>query len=438
MLAGGTLTYSLTAQNNGPSGATGVTLTDTLPAGVDLPVRDASQGSCAEASGTVTCDLGTLANGSSATVQIAVTAQSEGTITNTATVVGAESDPVTPNNAATTDTDRHPRRRPRPHQVRLARPGAGRRGARLHPDDPQRWPLGRDRRDREDNLPAGVAYASATSSQGTCSETGGTVSCALGSIVSGSSATVLIHVAPQATGTITNSASAQANETDPVPANNSATEGTTVVSNGYARPKGASPSTFRLVPAYEQCNNANAMHDGGLNVPSCNPPVPSSNLLTLGSPDANGRAANSTGQVTFRVVGESPINLGNGDQADVNITAQLTDVRLSSDLSDYTGELEALIGLRITDRLNGPTGTTPATIIDAPLRFVFACAPTAADIGGECNVTTSLDTITPGLITEGKRAVWQLAGLNVYDGGPDGDADTADNTLFAVEGLFAP
>jgi hypothetical protein len=167
--------------------------------------------------------------------------------------------------------------------------------------------------------------------------------------------------------------------------------------------------------------------------------VPASDFLTVGSPDANGQAANSTSQLTLRVLGETPINPDNGDQADVEITGQITDVRLTSDLSDYTGELEGIVGLRITDRSNGPGGATPATVTDAPLRFVFTCTPTAAEtIGGQCNIATTVDTIMPGLVTEGKRAVWQLSDVKVYDGGADGDADTADNTLFAIQGFFTP
>jgi hypothetical protein len=35
--------------------------------------------------------------------------------------------------------------------------------------------------------------------------------------------------------------------------------------------------------------------------------------------------------------------------------------------------------------------------------------------------------------------VWGLGQVKVYDGGADGDADTTgDNTLFEVQGLFAP
>jgi hypothetical protein len=42
-------------------------------------------------------------------------------------------------------------------------------------------------------------------------------------------------------------------------------------------------------------------------------------------------------------------------------------------------------------------------------------------------------------VQEGKRTVWGLGQVQVFDGGADGDADTAgDNTLFAVQGLYAP
>ena len=52
-----------------------------------------------------------------------------------------------------------------------------------------------------------------------------------------------------------------------------------------------------------------------------------------------------------------------------------------------------------------------------------------------------MDAVVPGIVLslEGKRAVWQIGQVRFYDGGPDGDADTtADNTLFAVQGLFVP
>ena len=44
----------------------------------------------------------------------------------------------------------------------------------------------------------------------------------------------------------------------------------------------------------------------------------------------------------------------------------------------------------------------------------------------------------PGAVPEGKRSVWRLGQIEVYDGGSDGVAATAGNTLFAKQGLFVP
>ena len=65
------------------------------------------------------------------------------------------------------------------------------------------------------------------------------------------------------------------------------------------------------------------------------------------------------------------------------------------------------------------------------------CPPGPA--GGTCSAATTADAVAPGVVLEGMRAVWQLGQGRVFDGGADGDADTADdNTLFAVQGVFAP
>ena len=98
---GDNVTYTSAVTNNGPFGATSVTFTDTLPAGVTFVSATPSQGSCSESGGTVTCDLGNLANGASATVAIVVTTTAAGSISNTATVHASETDPNTGNNSAT-------------------------------------------------------------------------------------------------------------------------------------------------------------------------------------------------------------------------------------------------------------------------------------------------------------------------------------------------
>jgi predicted acyl esterase len=214
----------------------------------------------------------------------------------------------------------------------------------------------------------------------------------------------------------------------------------TKVLDGYARPKSASPTTVPLVPAFKQCSEPNVSHRAPLAFPSCRPPVQASDYLTVGTPDANGKPAVSIGKVRLDVTGESPIDFENGDQADVLLNASLNDVRNKADLSDYTGELRAVFGIRITDRNNSPAADTPATGIDSTFAFNMACSATSGSEGGTCNATTTVDAVTGGnLAREGKRAVWQLSQIQVFDGGADGDADTAgDNTLFAVQGIFIP
>jgi uncharacterized repeat protein (TIGR01451 family) len=99
------LTYTLTVTNGGPDHATAVTVEDQLPAGVQFGSATASQGTCTQAGGVVTCSLGSLANGASATVTIKVRPTGTGTLTNTAEVVAAEPDPNPGNNSDTETTE---------------------------------------------------------------------------------------------------------------------------------------------------------------------------------------------------------------------------------------------------------------------------------------------------------------------------------------------
>jgi hypothetical protein len=46
--------------------------------------------------------------------------------------------------------------------------------------------------------------------------------------------------------------------------------------------------------------------------------------------------------------------------------------------------------------------------------------------------------LTPGMLRDGDRQVVELGQIRVDDGGPDGVVATEDNSLFAVQGLFAP
>jgi len=101
--AGVTLSYRITATNNGPAVATNVNVTDPLQAGVTFVSASTTQGNC-NGTSTVNCILGTLAVGSSAIVTINVTPSAAGQITNSATVNASESDFDSTNNSSTITT----------------------------------------------------------------------------------------------------------------------------------------------------------------------------------------------------------------------------------------------------------------------------------------------------------------------------------------------
>ncbi len=101
--AGGPLLYTLLVSNGGPGSATNVSLTDTLPASVTLVSATPSQGSCVGVA-VVTCSLGSILNGGTATVEILVTTGGAGSITNNASVTADQADPVPADNAVSEDT----------------------------------------------------------------------------------------------------------------------------------------------------------------------------------------------------------------------------------------------------------------------------------------------------------------------------------------------
>jgi Tol biopolymer transport system component len=212
---------------------------------------------------------------------------------------------------------------------------------------------------------------------------------------------------------------------------------------GYPRPKGASPVRFSLVPAYYQCADPNRTHGPALSFASCNPPVQTSDHLTVGTPDANGNPALFYGYLKLRTVNGNPSTPA--DEADVTIAASLPDIRCrtaiapcaSGTLSDYTGRLRARVVMRMTDKLNalGHAITTQ----DIPLTAAIPCAATPSSAAGSnCTTATSLDALVPGTVPEGKRSNWQLDQVTIYDGGADGDPATGVNTIFAVPGIFVP
>jgi predicted acyl esterase len=197
----------------------------------------------------------------------------------------------------------------------------------------------------------------------------------------------------------------------------------------YPRPKGATPFRVPLTPAFAQCTAPNRTHGAPLAFGSCAAPDPTSDYLTVGTPDANGQGANSVGYVVYSV-----------GTSDVNVSASVSDVRRQGTLADYTGELGVEQGAQITDRLNGADEDEGATVQASPFRFAVPCTATAGTaVGSTCSVSSSFNAIVPGSVVAGKRTIWELQDVRVFDGGADGQAGTTgDNTLFEHQGVFVP
>ena len=229
---GDTASFAITVANAGPSGATNVTLTDPLPAGLTYVSATPSQGTCAGTT-SVTCSLGALAAGATASVAIVVTGSAAGNQVNTATVTATEGDPNAANNGASaavfvTDQTRNA-------DLAVAKSGSPATvavGANVTYTITvtNNGPESADDVRLSDPIPAGMTFVSATPSQGTCTGTA-LVSCTLGAIASGSSATLTVVVTNNSSGTKANVvtvSNVNGTEYDPNPTNNVATAVTTV------------------------------------------------------------------------------------------------------------------------------------------------------------------------------------------------------------------
>ena len=223
----------------------------------------------------------------------------------------------------------------------------------------------------------------------------------------------------------------------------------------YPRPRGATPLQIPLVPVYVQCVGApNNAHGASLAFPSCSPPQLGTWNLTMGTPDANGAGARFVGSLFMRTVIDDPD--AGPDEADVRITADVTDVRCkftvepepgtegfpctAGEMADYTGELAGNPLVRITDMRNGWEANRAGTTRDLRFPFAIPCAATSLDsVGATCNAATTFNSVLPGAIQGGSRAVLAIQRADVYDGGVDGAASTqANNGPFVTQGLFVP
>jgi uncharacterized repeat protein (TIGR01451 family) len=241
---GALLTYTITVANEGPDTATGVTVTDKLPPRLRVTAVSTSQGTCQGE--PLVCQVGTVGGGAQATITISgiplagqIFFTDSGNppafqmiLTNSASVLSALPDPNVSNNSVKVFTE-------------VIAPAGGPMAdlSLVKNDDPDPATIGvpftytltvtnngpatATNVILTDTLPRGVSLGSATLTQGTC--TGNReLTCQLGSLESGSDATVTLSAISTTTGSLTNQAQVTSSATDPNLGNNTENEDTLV------------------------------------------------------------------------------------------------------------------------------------------------------------------------------------------------------------------
>ncbi|MEA2569847.1 MAG: hypothetical protein QOI24_1848 [Acidobacteriota bacterium] len=228
--AGQNATYTISVQNNGPSDATGVTVSDTPGAGLTFV---SNSGAC---SGTFPCNVGTLTVGQIVTINstFAVSSSATGSLTNSASVSSSATDPQPTSNTASSTAAVGVTA-----DVSIAKSGPATAQPNTNisyaitvfnsgPGDATGVVV-------TDPLPARLTFVSAT---GACTS----FPCSIGSIPAGTNKfiTATYNVTPGPNTTVTNVATVNTTSTDPDSTNNSASKSTNV--GCHTTPNGLLPS----------------------------------------------------------------------------------------------------------------------------------------------------------------------------------------------------
>ncbi len=224
--AGQPYAYELTVTNDGPDDATGVEVTDNLPAGVSVH----SEGVCDETSaGVVKCGPVDVAAGESETFSFQVVAAAPGTVSNTATVSTTTHESNTGNNSGSDSTVITPKQA----DVSIAKTASEAvvtgESITYTLNVSNAGPDAAEAVTAADTLPATVSYAGSNDG---CSLSGGVVTCGFGAVGVGpaNAEAASFTVTANQSGTVSNTATVSSSTADPNSGNNSGSD-STVVSN---------------------------------------------------------------------------------------------------------------------------------------------------------------------------------------------------------------
>jgi uncharacterized repeat protein (TIGR01451 family) len=225
------VTFTITVSNLGPTNATGVQVTDLLPAGLTFVSATPSQG--AYTSGTGLWDIGAMASGAFVTLSLTATVTTTGPLTNTATKTAEnETDPNAANNTASvTITGQAPDLTiAKSHVGSFVRGSTGNYSLTVSNIGPV---ASSGLVTVSDTLPGGLTPSTASGTGWTCGIAAQTVTCTRSDALAASASypviTITVAVSQTATSPLTNTATvAGGNEVNT--ANDSASDSTSITS----------------------------------------------------------------------------------------------------------------------------------------------------------------------------------------------------------------
>jgi len=250
LVAGQSATYSITAQNLGPSIAVGpVTITDPLPAGtafdsVSAPgwtcatIAPGTAGatlSCVLGDGTATLGVGQVPNAIAVTVDIP--SGRTAAVSNTATIGSPTTDPAPGNNSSTATTMPTVSTDLLIQKQHLTSPFVAGQDADYRIQVRNLGPSDATGVTVTDSLPTGLSYVSFTPTDPgwSCSAAGSLVTCLYtGSLAPSATPTsfvLTVHLDPTFAGPAVNTANVSSTTTDPVPGNNTSTDNSSITTS---------------------------------------------------------------------------------------------------------------------------------------------------------------------------------------------------------------
>ncbi|HEX7149892.1 MAG TPA: hypothetical protein VF618_00275 [Thermoanaerobaculia bacterium] len=235
---GSEVTYQLTVVNHGPSTATSVTLTDTIPAGATFVSLTQTGGPTFTCDNSVQCTIGSLLSGATATFDLVLRVQSN--FSNTATVTSTTSDPFEGNNTSTINTAGTP----------LADLAVTKSGpATIIAGSPATYTITVTNNGPSDavnvtltDLVPALTFVSFTQLSGPAFNCNTAVQCSIATFVNGATAAFELVVEPESS--FTNTARVRSPTSDPTLGNNSASVTTTILGADLHITKSSPPGPF--------------------------------------------------------------------------------------------------------------------------------------------------------------------------------------------------